>query len=399
MRKPLSTPRLIVVAIVLLFAAAVAGTLLTLSARRATAQAPVVLKVQASWPASLTLFDHLKFVAERVDKLSNGTLKIEPLPAGTIVPAFEVLDATSKKVIDGAHTVAYYWVGKNKTAVLFTGGPGGNYGFDVVDFLGWMYEGGGLELYQQFYKDVLKLNVIPLPALPTGPQAFGWFKRPIKSLADFKGMKCRQTGINAEVFTEMGMRTVNLPGGDILPAAERGVIDCAEWVGGIEDLRLGFHNIWKYHYTPGMHEPVTVGELLINSEVWDKLSPQHKEIIKSATMEALIRWYARWQKQNAEALKEFLEKHKVNVLKTPDEVLIAFLKRQDRRARGRTGSLLQEGAGIAKAVRFAGRAGQALPVPALRLRRRLLLAGKEAPVGARLGGPAKPAPPAAGEKK
>ena len=92
----------------------------------ARAQAPVVLKVQGSWPASLTIFEHLQMIAERVDKLSGGTLKIEALPAGTIVPAFEVLDATSKKVIDGAHTVAYYWVGKNKTAVLFTGGPGGN---------------------------------------------------------------------------------------------------------------------------------------------------------------------------------------------------------------------------------------------------------------------------------
>ncbi len=122
---------------------------------------------------------------------------------------------------------------------------------DFVDVLGWMYEGGGLELYQQFYKDVLKLNVVPLPAFPSGPQALGWFKRPIKNLADFKGMKCRQTGINAEVYTEMGMRTVNLPGGEILPAAERGVIDCAEWVGGIEDLSSGFHNVWKYHYTPG----------------------------------------------------------------------------------------------------------------------------------------------------
>ena len=178
-----------------------------------------------------------------MDKLSNGTLKIEALPAGAVVPAFEVLDATSRKVIDGAHTVAYYWVGKNRTAVLFTGGPGGNYGMDFVDVLGWMYEGGGLELYQQYYKDVLKLNVVALPALSDRPQAFGWFKRPIKNLADFKGMRCRQTGINAEIFTEMGMRTVNLPGGEILPAAERGVIDCAEWVGGVEDLRLGFHTI------------------------------------------------------------------------------------------------------------------------------------------------------------
>ena len=296
----------------------------------ARAQAPVVLKIQATWPASLTLFDHLKLVAERVDKLSGGTLKIEPLPAGTIVPAFEVLDATSKKVIDGAHAVAYYWVGKNKTGVLFTGGPGGNFGMDFVDVLGWMYEGGGLELYQQYYKDVLKLNVVPLPAFPSGPQALGWFKRPIKNLADFKGMKCRQTGINAEVYTEMGMRTVNLPGGEILPAAERGVIDCAEWVGGIEDLRLGFHNVWKYHYTPSLHEPVTMGEIIINSEVWDKLSPQHKEIIKSATMEAFIRWYAKWQRQNADALKEFVEKHKVNVLKTPPEIITELLKTWDK---------------------------------------------------------------------
>ncbi|MGH7341360.1 MAG: hypothetical protein ACREKH_12795, partial [Candidatus Rokuibacteriota bacterium] len=104
------------------------------------AQAPVVLKMQASWPASLTIFDHFKFVAERVDKLSGGSLKIEALPAGTIVPAFEVLDATHKKVIDGMHSVSYYWVGKNKTAVLFTGGPGGTFGMDFVDVLGWMYE-------------------------------------------------------------------------------------------------------------------------------------------------------------------------------------------------------------------------------------------------------------------
>jgi TRAP-type mannitol/chloroaromatic compound transport system substrate-binding protein len=316
------------VALALVSAATLALTLERAAVVRA--QAPTVLKIQASWPASLTIFDHLKLVAERVDKLSGGTLKIEALPAGTVVPAFEVLDATNRKVIDGAHTVAYYWVGKNKTAVLFTGGPGGNFGMDFVDVLGWMYEGGGLELYQQFYKDVLKLNVVPLPAFPSGPQAFGWFKRPIKNLADFKGMKCRQTGINAEVYTEMGMRTVNLPGGDIIPAAERGVIDCAEWVGGIEDLRLGFPQIWKYHYTPGMHETVTMGELLINSEVWDKLSPQHKEIIKSATMEAFIRWYAKWQRQNADALKEFRDKYKVNVLKTPPEILTEFLKAWDK---------------------------------------------------------------------
>jgi TRAP-type mannitol/chloroaromatic compound transport system substrate-binding protein len=324
MRQTLAV--LTVLALLVVSALLVAGGQLS---RPATAQAPVVLKIQASWPASLSIFDHLKLFAERVDKLSNGSLKVEPLPAGTIVPAFEVLDATSKRVIDGAHTVAYYWVGKNKTAVLFTGGPGGNFGFDLVDYLGWMYEGGGIELYRQFYKDVLKLNVVPFPAFPTGPQAFGWFKRPIKNLADFKGMKCRQTGISAEVFTEMGMRVVNMPGGEIIPAAERGVIDCAEWVGGIEDLKLGFHNVWKYHYTPGMHEPVTMGEILINSEAYDKLTPHQKEVVQSAAMESMMRWYAKWQRQNADALREF-EKHKVQVLRTPPEILVEFLKAWDK---------------------------------------------------------------------
>ena len=211
----------------------------------ATAQQTVTLKMQASWPASLTLFDNFKMFAERVDKISAGRLKIEPLPAGAIVPAFEVLDATNKKVIDGAHTWAAYWVGKHKAAVLFTGGPGGTFGMDFIDVIGWYYEGGGLELYQEFYRDILKLNVVPIPILPSGPQAFGWFKKPIKNLADFKGMKCRQTGMAAEVYTAMGMTVVNMPGGEIIPAAQRGVIDCAEWIGGVEDLKLGFHTVWK----------------------------------------------------------------------------------------------------------------------------------------------------------
>jgi TRAP-type mannitol/chloroaromatic compound transport system substrate-binding protein len=249
-----------------------------------------------------------------------------------VVPAFEVLDATSKKVIDGAHTWAGYWTGKNKTAILFTGGPGA-FGMDMIDTLGWMYNGGGLELYQEFYRDILKLNVVVLPVLPSGPQAFGWFKRPIKNLADFKGMKCRQTGIAAEVWQRMGMQTVNMPGGEIIPAAQRGVIDCAEWVGGVEDMRLGFQNVWKYHYTPGMHEAVTIGEVLINSDVWKALTPQHQEIMKSAANEAFIVWWAKWQKQNADAVRELQEKYNVQILRTPPDILIAFLKEWDKLAK------------------------------------------------------------------
>ena len=296
----------------------------------ADAQQVKVLKMQSTWPASLTLHEQFIYFAERVSKMTGGKLTVETQPAGAVVPAFEVLDAVSKKVIDGAHSWAGYWVGKNKVSILFTGGPGGTFGMDYIDVVGWYYNGGGWELYQEFYRDQLKLNVVVFPILPSGPQAFGWFKRPIKDLEDFKGMKCRETGMAAEVFTAMGMRVVNMPGGEILPAAERGVIDCAEWVGGVEDLRLGFHTVWKYHYTPGMHENVTVGELLINGDIWKGLTPEHQEIIKSAANEAFLVWWAKWQRQNADAIKELQEKHKVNILKTPDDVLYAFLKAWDK---------------------------------------------------------------------
>jgi TRAP-type mannitol/chloroaromatic compound transport system substrate-binding protein len=143
-------------------------------------------------------------------------------------------------------------------------------------------------------------------------------------------MKCRQTGITAEIFTEMGMTVVNMPGGEIIPSAQRGVIDCAEWVGGIEDLKLGFHNVWKYHYTPSMHESVTVSELLVNGDVWKSLAPDIQEIVRSAAMETFIRWWARWQRQNSDALKELQEKHNVQILKTPEEIMTAFLQTWDK---------------------------------------------------------------------
>jgi TRAP-type mannitol/chloroaromatic compound transport system substrate-binding protein len=198
-----------------------------------------------------------------------------------------------------------------------------------MDYMGWMYEGGGLDLWWEFYTKELKLNVIAFPILPASPQALGWFKRPIQSVEDFKGMKCRQTGIVNEIYSRMGQKTVNLPGGEIAPAAERGVIDCAEWVGGVEDMRLGLHNIWKYHYTPGPHETSSIGELMINKEVWDSLPKQHQEAIRSATTETFFRWWVKWQKENADALEEMQTKHGVQVLRTPPEILIEFFKTWD----------------------------------------------------------------------
>jgi TRAP-type mannitol/chloroaromatic compound transport system substrate-binding protein len=304
-----------------------------LMAVEAEAQQPAqskMLRIQSSWPASTTLHENFVELAKRIEVLTAGRVKVNASAAGQVVPAFETLDATHKRVIDGSHTWAGYWVGKNKAAILFTGGPAGPFGMDHMDYLSWMWHGGGLERYHKFYRETLKLDVIAFPVISTSPQALGWFKNEIKSLADFKGQKCRQTGMAAEIYSEMGMRTVNMPGGEIMPAAERGTIDCAEFVGGIEDLRFGFHTIWKNHYAPALHENTSIGELLINTTAWNELPETDREVIKAAMTERLFVGWAKWQRQNAEALVELKDKHKVNVRQTPAEIKKAFMEAWDR---------------------------------------------------------------------
>jgi TRAP-type mannitol/chloroaromatic compound transport system substrate-binding protein len=312
-----------------------ATTLAVAFSFHAHAQAPAVknIKVQSSWPASLTIQDHLRILSANVEKVTAGSVKIEALAAGQIVPAFEVLDAAGKKVIDGWHSISYYWVGKNAAAALFSGPPGGPFGMDHMDYLGWMYVGGGLEMWREFYQKDLKLDLIVWPAHPSSPQAFGWFKKPLKSVADFKGMKCRQTGLNAEIYAKLGQAVVNMPGGEIVPAAQRGVIDCAEWVGGVEDLRLGLPGVFKYHYTPGMHENNSIGEFGLHNDVWKGLNPAQQEAINIVLKEAFITWLVRWQQQNAEAMEEMIKKHGVSIRRTPPDILLASLKAWDEVAR------------------------------------------------------------------
>ena len=286
------------------------------------------LTFQASWPSGLTLYDNFEMFADKVDRMSGGRLKIDTLPAGTVVGPFEVLDATARGVIDGGHTAPGYYIGKHWAAVPLSHGP--LFGMDTIDMFGWIWEGGGLELINEWYQEVLRLDVVSFPILAAAPQALGWFKKPIEGWEDFKGVKFRIYGIGADVFKEAGMTVVTLPGAEILPAAERGVIDGAEWVGGIEDLKLGFYNVWKYHYTPGMHEPTTVGDLLINKSTWESLEPDLQEIVRAASQATFLHWWVGWQRQNAEAYKEMVEKHGVEVRRTPDDILITFLETYDK---------------------------------------------------------------------
>ena len=299
----------------------------------ASAQGISKLRVQSSFPASSLIFESSKYWAERVKAMTGGKLVIDMLPAGSVVPAYEVLDAVHKGVVDAAHSSAAYWVGKNRAATLFGPAPGGPLGMDMLDYYGWLYEGGGLLLYRDFYQKELKRNVLVIPMGSAANQVLGWFKRPIKNWEDLKGRKCRETGISAEIFAKSGMSTVNVPAGEIVPSGERGVIECAEFVGPAEDMKIGFHTIWKYLYMPSVHESATVLELLFNGDVWNKLSPEQKEIIQSAAWEATLRSQIVSNKLNADALTELRTKHGVNIERTPPDILRKILEGWDEVAK------------------------------------------------------------------
>lgn len=299
----------------------------------ATAQAPAKvhkLKMQASWPAASMFYDNFKLFAERVKKMSGGRIEIETMPAGVVVPAFEVMDATHRGVIDGAHTWSGYLIGKHPAAVLFTGGPGGPFGMDIMDHLGWWYQGGGAELYQEWFQQALQRDIVGFPIEPLAPQMFGWFKQPFKGWNDLKGMKIRAVGMNAQLLQAGGATVVSIAGGEIIPAAERGVIAAAEWCCPAEDIKLGFHNIWKHYYMPSLHEYTESGDIIVNKKVWESLSPDLQELFRAAVMDTYLRTWLRYVRENAAVLGELRDKHGVTVHRTPKDVLMKQLETWDR---------------------------------------------------------------------
>ena len=316
------------------FAAGVAALLLVaVLAEPAPAEAQTKLRFQSAFPSSSLIFENFQFWAGRVKAMSGGRLEIEVLPAGAVVPPFEVLDAVHRHILDGGHTAPAYWVGKNRAATLFGPAPGGPFGMDMIDYMGWLYDAGGIELYRELYQKELKRNVVPIPLTSVANQVLGWFKRPVKDWNDLKGRKCRETGITAEVFSKSGMSPVNMSGGEIVPAGERGVIECAEFVGPAEDMKIGFQTVWKYFYMPSTHENATVLELLINGDVWASLPAEQREIIQSAAWEATFRSQTISNKLNAEALVELKQKHGVKIERTPKDILTKVLESWDQIAK------------------------------------------------------------------
>jgi TRAP-type mannitol/chloroaromatic compound transport system substrate-binding protein len=281
-----------------------------------------VLKGQSSHPAASNFHLVFKQWGEAVEKMSGGRVKVEALPAGAIVPAFEVFDGTSRGVLDVGASPFGYILGKSLVGIPLSHGP--LFGMDGADYWAWYYDGGGIALLEEFYRDVLKMNVVGFPVPTDYPQGMGWFKKPIKNLADLKGVKYRIYGIGAETYGRLGVSVVTSPGGEIVPALERGVIEGAEWIHCEEDRKLGLHNVAKHYYTPGMHEPVTGGQIIVNGNVWKKLPDDIKEIMKVASVYATVQRNFALNRETAIACQTLL-KAGVTLHRTPDDILKNFL--------------------------------------------------------------------------
>jgi TRAP-type mannitol/chloroaromatic compound transport system substrate-binding protein len=286
------------------------------------------VRMQTAVPSASIYFELLKRYADRVDKMSNGRVKIEVLPDGAIVPAFEILDAVDKGIVEAGYAWTHYWSGKHPAAGIFSNPmAGAGAGLDQLSHVAWLLEGGGLKLYERFYADILKVNVVPLLVQPMGPDPLGWFKRPIKDVADFKTMKYRSPpGITGEIFKEMGIAAVALPGGEIVPAAQRGTIDAAEWIGPADDRNLGLQTVWKYYYLQGLHQSTDIGEVLFNKTWWNKQPADVQAILRGAALASMMETYSFNVYRNAQAVVELREKYNVQILDTPKEFYPEFVK-------------------------------------------------------------------------
>ena len=286
------------------------------------------MRIQAAVPAASIYFELLKKFGDRIDRMTAGRLKIEVLPDGAIVPAFEILDAVDKGVVEGGYAWTHYWSGKHPAAGLFSNPmAGAGVGLDQLSHVAWLFEGGGYDLYRKLYSDILKVNVEPLMIQPMGPDPLGWFKRPIKDTADFKKMKYRSPpGITGEIFKEMGVSAVAMPGGEIVPAAQRGVIDAAEWIGPADDMNLGLHTVWKFYYLQGLHQSTDIGEVIVNKSFWNKLPPDIQEIVRTAAMASMTETYTFNVYRNALAVVKLRNDFKVQILDTPKDFFPEFVR-------------------------------------------------------------------------
>lgn len=275
-------------------------------------------KMAMTWPKNLPgLGKGAIELADRVEEMSGGRLKIKVYGAGELFPALELFDQVKKGTVEMGHAAAYYWVGKEPVAQMFTALP---FGMSAQQMNAWLYEGGGLELWEEVYA---KHGLVPMPAGNTGVQMGGWFNKEITSVEDLKGLKMRIPGMAGKAFSDVGGSAENIPAGELYQSLEKGTIDALEWVGPWNDSVMGFSDIAKYYYFPGWHERGPTLELTINKEAWDALPLDLQAIVRAAAAEANVKMLSAYEKNNAEKLLEFEEKG-IELKEFPKDVVVAF---------------------------------------------------------------------------
>jgi TRAP-type mannitol/chloroaromatic compound transport system substrate-binding protein len=304
---------------------AAAGSML--AAPAVLAQAPLVIKMQTSWNDANIWQDFARDYATRVEEMSGGRVKVDVLPAGAVVAAFQVLDAVNDGLIDAAHSVPVYWYGKNKAASLFGTGP--VFGGSATTMLSWFYEGGGQELYNELTQDIMGLDVVGYMGFPMFAQPFGWFKEEVNSVDDLQGFKYRTVGLAADLMAKLGMSVAQLPGGEIVPAMERGVIDAFEFNNPSSDKDFGAQDVAKNYYLSSYHQASESFEFLFSRTFLEDLDPDLQAILKYAVEAASTANTAKAMNRYSADLQFLQDEAGVTVRRTSKEILDAQLKAWD----------------------------------------------------------------------
>ena len=291
------------------------------------AQGPISMRWQSTWPAKDIFHEYANDFAKKVNDMTGGDLRIEVLPAGAVVPAFGLLDAVSKGTLDGGHGVLVYHYGKQNALALWGSGPA--YGMTAQELLAWHKYGGGKELLTKLLNSI-GANVVSFPYGPMWTQPLGWYKKPITKVEDFKGLKFRTVGISIDVFTTMGAAVNALPGGEIVPAMDRGLLDAAEFNNPTSDRILGFPDVSKVHMVQSYHQSAEQFEISFNKTKFDALPAKMRAVIENAVEAASQDLVWKSIDRYSKDYIELQQKDKVRMYKTPDSVLAAQLKAYDQ---------------------------------------------------------------------
>ena len=301
------------------------ATLVAAGAAAAVVDAPnVIAQPRVQWrmpsyfsPSADIALGASQELAKMVEEMSGGKFKIQIFAAGELMPAAGVFDACSQGTVEGYSAAAYYWPGKEVATQWFTAMP---FGLNPQGTYAWYYYGDGLKLWEETYAP---FSLVPRPSGATGPQMMGWFRKKLNTVADLNGLKMRIPGLGGKVYAKFGTSVVLLPPGEIYTALERGVIDAAEWVGPYEDMKMGFHQIARYYYYPGWHEPGTTGELVFNKKAYDALPVEYRRMLDYSTQAlntiVFMEYYTK-NSQNLQILRTQF-KTKVEFTKLPDAML------------------------------------------------------------------------------